>query len=109
MWNILTFNTFVAQDVLLVFYYVCALFVPIIIWKLRFYAVKKFSLSKSIDDGIKNFYTSLDTQQRFIVLTVFIIIFFCMELCLRMIFEAMIGYFDMHDYLYEISQELQKK
>ncbi|BCD67237.1 hypothetical protein NitYY0918_C0108 [Nitratiruptor sp. YY09-18] len=28
--------------------------------------------------------------------------FLCAELCWRMVFEAMIGYFDMHDFLYEI-------
>ncbi|WP_434658401.1 DUF4282 domain-containing protein [Sulfurimonas sp. NW9] len=34
------------------------------------------------------------------------VIFLCMELCLRILFEGMIGYFDMHDYLYKISQKV---
>jgi len=92
MWDILTFNSFVAQDILIFFYYIFALLVPLFLWVLRLYIRRKISVNK---------------QHKLITLLTFITIFFCMELFLRMMFEMMIGYFDMHDYLYEISQNLK--
>jgi len=97
MWDIVTFNAFVAQDILLFFYYIFALLMPFLLWKFRLYILKKVS-----------FYERLSQKNKVVVIVLFMMIFVCMELCLRMIFEAMIGYFDMHDYLYTITQELQK-
>ncbi len=99
MWDILTFNTFIAQDVLRFFYYIFALIVPVVLWIFRFYITKRFSFIKKLD---------ISVQQHWRVFIFLIIIFLCMELCLRILFEGMIGYFDMHNYLYEISKQLQK-
>jgi len=92
MWDILTFNSFVTQDVLIFFYYIFALLVPLFLWALRLYIIKKIRFNQ---------------KHKLITLLTFITIFLCMELSLRMVFEMMIGYFDMHDYLYEISQNLK--
>ena len=109
MWNIATFNTFIAQDILIFFYYFCAVLVPFFLWRLRFTLLKKFFFVQKIESNIVNIYHSLTFKQKLITATVLVVTFFCMELCLRIMFEVMIGYFDMHDYLYEISRELRQK
>ncbi len=39
------------------------------------------------------------------ILIIMIFFLFCIEIFLRMFFEMLIGYFDMHDYLYKILQK----
>ncbi|ADN08555.1 DUF4282 domain-containing protein [Sulfurimonas autotrophica] len=106
MWDFLTFNSFITQDVLLFFYYIGALVIPITLYYFRDYLMKNFSLFKTVNDKVKDFYISLSATEQKVFWITFITLFLCMELCWRMIFEAMIGYFDMHDYLYEISKKM---
>ena len=96
--DFLRFNTFIAQDVLVFFYYIFAILVPLFLWALRPYIIEKFPAVKTLEKSL-----SLKS------ILLFFAIFLCMELCLRMVFEAMIGYFDMHDYLFEIVKSLQGK
>jgi len=98
MYDILSFNNFIAQNVLIVFYYIGAVVIPAILYYFKDDAVKY--LDK------KGLRISLDAKEKKTVFIVFIVIFLCMELCWRMVFEAMIGYFDMHDYLHEIVKKL---
>jgi len=107
--NFLRFNTFIAQDVLVVFYYIFAILVPLFLWYLRLYILKKIPFFQAIDKSAISVYKNLDTKKRVLLLLFFLSLFFCMELCLRMVFEAMIGYFDMHNYLYEIATHLKGK
>ncbi|WP_457744151.1 DUF4282 domain-containing protein [Sulfurimonas sp.] len=95
MWDILSFNSFVTQDILIFFYYIFALILPIFLWQLRFRIAKIFNI--------------LEGKNKVVIIMILFVLFICMELCLRMVFEAMIGYFDIHNYLNEISQQLQKK
>ena len=101
MWDILTFNHFITQDVLLLFYYVGLFAIPVILVFSREYLVKNISILKKIDDKIQN---SLDLKEKTIILVSFFVLLIFVELGWRMLFEMMIGYFDMHDYLYDISQ-----
>jgi len=98
MYDILSFNNFIAQNILIVFYYLGAVVIPAILY---YY---KDDVMKYLDK--KGFHIPLDAKEKKIAFIVFIVVFLCMELCWRMMFEAMIGYFDMHDYLYEISKKL---
>lgn len=97
----LTFNKFISQDVLIITYYIMALLIPIFLWQGRKYVVEKIPL-------IRSKVSQLRFQDKMKLWLSFFLLFFCMELCLRMVFEAMIGYFDMHNYLYEISHLLRK-
>ena len=99
MWDILTFNAFVAQKVLIVLYYLGAIGVPILTLVYRKNLLSKFQFLEKIELQFKN------KTKTVIAL---IILFLCMELFWRMMFEMMIGYFDMHDYLYELSQGVDK-
>ena len=98
MWDFLTFNTFIAQNVLMFFYYLGAIGVPILMIYYRKTLLSKFLFLEKIE---------LYFQDKTKTLVVFVIIFLLMELFWRMIFEMMIGYFDMHDYLYHISQQIK--
>ncbi len=106
MWDVLTFNSFVAQDILVFFYYIFALIVPLLLWKFRLYILKKVLFFRDINDSFMDFYHLSTKQNKIIFVTLCIIIFMCMEVFLRILFEAMIGYFDMHDYLYQILQQV---
>jgi hypothetical protein len=107
MWDILSFNHFVTQDVLIFFYYIGAIVIPIVLLFFRSYLIENVSYIKKINTKIKNFFSSLNAAQKTVTVLSFIVLFLCMELCWRMMFEAMIGYFDMHDYLYEISKQIK--
>jgi len=98
MYDILSFNNFIAQNVLIVFYYIGAVVIPAILYYYKDDAVRYFDK--------KGLQLSLDVKEKKIVFIVLIAVFLCMELCWRMVFEAMIGYFDIHDYLYEIAKKL---
>ena len=95
MWDILTFNTFITQKVLILIYYLGAIGVPVLMFVYRKTLLSKFQFLKKIEPRYK---TNTKT-----VIT-FIILFLCMELFWRMMFEMIIGYFDMHDYLYQLSR-----
>ena len=88
MWDILSFNTFITKYVLVFFYYFFALAVPLAFFLIRDKFFKK--------------YPSLKKRSWIILL----ILFLMYELFIRMFFEILIGYFDMHDYLHTISKNL---
>lgn len=104
MWDILSFNTFITQDVLIFFYYVGAVVIPLLVYLFKDYLVKHFSLVKSGYEKLYIFYRSFSSNEKKLFWLVVVLIFLCMELCWRMIFEAMIGYFDIHDYLHIIAK-----
>lgn len=69
--------------------------------------MKKFVAAKELENKALSHYAKLSLKNKRKVWFVFITLFICMQLCWRMMFEAMIAYFDMHNYLYEINQTLQ--
>jgi len=87
MKDFLLFNTFITQDILIIIYYLGVLFLPIFLWVYRTYILTIISKK----DFISKIY-----------LIIFILI---LELFWRMMFEAMIGYFDIHNYLEILSTQ----
>ncbi len=102
MSDFLLFNRFITRDVLVVFYYITAVLMPPLLWFSRRWIIQHLKVAKSVDQTIQNLYNSLSIRGKFAAALAIVGLFLCMELCWRMLFEAMIGYFDMHDYLYEI-------
>ncbi len=92
MWDILSFNTFITKYVLVFFYYLFAFLAPIVLFLTKDYILKK--------------YPKLQRKSKKLTLIVLFLILFFYELFLRMFFEMLIGYFDVHDYLQTISQTL---
>jgi len=76
---------------------------PILLYLFRNTLLERVSLLKTIHEKLHAFYGTFGLREKLLFWLVFLTIFLCMELCWRMIFEAMIGYFDMHDYLYRLS------
>jgi hypothetical protein len=105
MRDILAFNHFITQDILIVFYYVGAVLMPLLMWLGRGWIVRNIAFAKRWDESLKKGYGSLSKGGKITVILAVAGLFLCMELCWRMIFEVMIGYFDMHDYLYEIYKQ----
>lgn len=109
MYNFFSFNTFITQDVLVFFYYFGAIGVPIVFFFFRNYLSKHVILFETIELKIKKFYDSFTSKEKFIFWISILFLFLMMELFWRMMFEAMIGYFDMHEYLHKISQTINKR
>ncbi|RRS30159.1 MAG: hypothetical protein P794_08055 [Epsilonproteobacteria bacterium (ex Lamellibrachia satsuma)] len=107
MLDILSFNTFITQDVLVFFYYVGAVLIPVILYFFKDYIVEHISFIKTINNKLQTFYSAFSANEKIAFWMIFITIFLCMELCWRMVFEAMIGYFDIHEYLHIISKKLK--
>ena len=107
MQDFLTFQRFIAQDILIFFYYIFALVVPLVLWSMRFYILKEIVFFKEMNENLQGLYQKLDLDKKIMISIMFLMIFLCMEFCLRMVFEMMIGYFDMHNYLQTIVQDLK--
>jgi len=107
MWDILSFNTFITQDVLIFCYFIGALIIPVVLLFFRRYLIQNILYIEKLNTKIQTFYNSLSKNQKTVAILSFITVFLCMEIFWRMMFEAMIGYFDMHNYLYEISKSIK--
>ncbi len=102
MWDILTFHRFVTRDVLVFFYYLSAVAMPLFLYLFRGVLIRKFPLLAQIERSFQMWFKNRRRSEKIAAWLLFAVIFFCMELCWRMIFEAMIGYFDIHDNLHRI-------
>ena len=97
MWGILSFNTFITKYVLVFFYYLFVLLAPIVLFLTKDYLLEKYpKLQLYFQEKSKKW-----------TLTIIFSMLFFWEFFLRMFFEMLIGYFDMHDYLHTISQTLK--
>ena len=103
MWDFLTFQTFVSPDILILFYYIGAVIFPIVMWKARGYLVQKVPLFQTAQNRSKILFNALNTQDKIVVVITFITMFIGMELVWRMMFETVIAYFNMHEYLQILS------
>ena len=106
MKDFLLFNTFIAQKALVVFYYMFVVLIPVCCIVFRHYFLK-LKIFRYFYDSAKGQYKKLPFKYKLLIVLMFIFMFFMFELFLRMFFEMLIGYFDMHDYLYKISQKMQ--
>ena len=104
--DFLTFKHFIAADILIVCYYIGAVLIPILLYRSRNYFIENIPVIRSLNDLFLNAFSSLNTQNRRYAKILFVLIFLAMELMWRMMFEMMIGYFQMHDYLQQVSLDL---
>lgn len=104
MLDFLTFNRFATRDISIFLYYFGAIFLPVLLFYVRYYLIKKILFASEIDKQIKDYYSTLSSKNKRVIWISFIVVFVLMESFWRIIFEMIIGYFDMHDYLQEISK-----
>ncbi len=101
--DFLTFKSFITADILIVCYYIGAIIIPILLYKSRKYLVENVQFIRSLNEIFLDAFSSLDVKNQRYAKLFFLLMFFSMELMWRMMFEMMIGYFQMHDYLQQMS------
>jgi len=106
MKDFLSFNYFITPHILLAIYYIGAFVIPVLLWKFRQYLLEKSALFRALNEYIKSLFSSISVKNKLYIRIAYIVIFLIMELIWRMMFEAMIGYFNMHNYLQHISSQL---
>ncbi len=82
MYDFLTFKTFITPTVLICFYYIGAVIMPIVIYYYKRKIFKYFGITVAIN-----------WKAKFLL----IVLFLFAELIWRMGFEALIGYFQIHN------------
>ncbi|CAA6822523.1 MAG: Unknown protein [uncultured Sulfurovum sp.] len=85
-----TFKSFISIEVLIIFYYLGAIIMPIIIW----FALRRFSKKYHLSPN-----NIMNTKQKVILTLLFLIAFFFMQLFWRMLFEFLIAYMQIRDAL----------
>ena len=98
--DFLTFKTFISTEVLIIFYYIGALILPIGLWILLTWLVRKYRfLDTAYESGKEMIWKSLTKKQQTKLVSFFITAFLFMELFWRMLFEFLIAYMQMRDAL----------
>lgn len=101
--DFLMFKTFISADVLIFFYYIGAVLIPILLWQSRRYLIEKSKIINEINSYMLKIFSSFSTKEQIYAKLFMIFVFIFMELIWRMMFEFMIAYFDMRDYLQQIA------
>ena len=90
--NFLTFDSFISIPVLIILYYLGALIIPALLWAKRSWVIK-------VTDILSR--TFPITTSRLVL--GFVLLFIGVEIMWRMMFEMLIGYFKMIEYLHHLS------
>jgi len=98
--DFLAFRTLISEPVLIVFYYLGAVAMPVAAWFLALYLIRRFEMAKgAYDMGRQLWLFSLPKKHRVWAIALMIGAFLFMELLWRMMFEFLIAYLQMHDAL----------
>ena len=98
--DFLTFKTFISTEVLIICYYLGALILPIGLWLLLTWLIRKYRLlNTAYESGKELLWKSLNRKQQIKFIAFFVISFLFMELFWRMLFEFLIAYMQMRDAL----------
>ncbi|PKN69164.1 MAG: hypothetical protein CVU54_11695 [Deltaproteobacteria bacterium HGW-Deltaproteobacteria-12] len=100
----LTFRSVISPHVLLACYYIGALGVPVGSWFFARRIKNKYLVVSDIYESSKTIIFSITkTKDRMLFYVLFAMLFFCMEIIWRMVFEFLIAYFQMRDVLLELA------
>ncbi|WP_201353690.1 DUF4282 domain-containing protein [Hydrogenimonas urashimensis] len=108
MKDFLTFKTFVTPDVLIFFYYLGAVVVPAALWLFRQYLVERVPFCRKSDEMAKRLFAASKPIRKTVVILLVLGLFLMTELMWRIMFETMIGYFQMHDDLHRLVEQMKK-
>jgi hypothetical protein len=96
----LTFKRFISIEVLIVFYYLGAVILPVGVWFLVAWLIQKYNLvDAAYKKGKEIIWKSLNKKQKAKLVIFFISFFLFMEIFWRMLFEFLIAYMQMRDAL----------
>jgi len=100
MQDFITFKTFISPTMLLLFYYIGAVVMPIFAWLACRWLMEKNTVLKEEHKVSKHIAKrSMNLKYRLIFIFLFIIIFLFMQIIWRMIFEFLIAYMQIRDVL----------
>ena len=100
MMDFLTFKSFISTEVLIIFYYLGAVILPVGIWALLAWLIRKYRfVNTAYENGKEKIWKSLNRKQQARLVAFFITSFLFMELFWRMFFEFLIAYMQMRDAL----------
>ena len=100
MMDFLTFKSFISIKALIIFYYMGALILPVGLWLLINWLLRKYDFfDAAYKKGKDIIWKSLDKKQQTKLLIFFIFLFLFMELFWRMLFEFLIAYMQIRDAL----------
>ncbi len=100
MVDFLTFKSFISIEALIVFYYIGALILPIALWFVLIWLVRKYKLLNTAYKNSKEIiWNLLNTKQKIKLIALFLIAFLFMQLFWRMLFEFLIAYMQIRDAL----------
>ena len=98
--DFLTFKSFISTEVLILFYYIGAIILPISLWYIIKWFTQKYNLIDTIYmKGKIVLWQSLNIKQRLFIIALFLSGIFFMELFWRMLFEFLIAYMQIRDAL----------
>jgi len=98
--DFLNFKLMISPYLLILFYYLGAIGVPIFSWIISKWIRKKYWLVSNVQDSsIEIFNKVVAKKYRFRLMVLFIMMFIFLELMWRMMFEFLIAYFQMHSAL----------
>lgn len=101
--DFLTFKSFISTEVLIIFYYLGALVLPVGMWLLLLWIIRKYKVFNSAYEGGKEIiWQSFNRKQKTKLLAFLVISVLFMELFWRMLFEFLIAYMQMRDALLQI-------
>ncbi|RLA06851.1 MAG: hypothetical protein DRQ51_07990 [Gammaproteobacteria bacterium] len=100
MIDFLTFKSFISIEVLIVFYYIGAVILPLVVLKLLYWFVNRYEIINITHQKTKEIiYQNLTKEQKIKFILVFVVAFSFLELLWRMIFEFLIAYLQIRDSL----------
>jgi hypothetical protein len=99
LFDFLTFKHFVTADILIFCYYIGAVIFPFGLYFSRNYLRHKIPWINQLYADIMSRTGTLPSHTKLLGVIFFLLMLCMMEIAWRMMFEMMIGYFQMHDYL----------
>lgn len=98
--DFLTFNQFISTEVLITFYYLGAIVIPIGLWVAIKKLIHKYDfLNSGFETGKTLFWKSLNNKQQLKLSFILVICFLFMQLFWRMLFEFLIAYMQIREAL----------
>lgn len=98
--DFLSFRTLISEPVLLVFYYLGALGMPLAAWLGVLYLIRRYEAARGAYEAGKQIFTAaLPKRHRLLTIVLVIVAFLFMELLWRMMFEFLIAYMQIRDAL----------
>ena len=98
--DFLTFKSFISTEVLIVFYYIGAIIIPVAAWYFAHWLIQKYGMINiAYEKGRDSIWGSLSMKQRRRLTIFFITCFLFVELFWRMLFEFLIAYMQIRDAL----------